>query len=130
MAGTTVLIGSKLPNGLIIRHPLKAGIEAEIRGLNGAPKGRSGQLMVVPYMTTEIDKDLWDAWFLVHGAPGKIFPPIKSGAIFVARTPEAAEKIYREREKEITGLEPMKQVGDDRLGLDKKKLSVATEDND
>ncbi len=124
--GAVVLIGSKLPNGLIITHPLKRDFKAEIRGLNSMPAGRNGKKLIVPYVTTEIDKDLWDAWYTVHGSPAKTYPALSNGAIFIARTEEAAKKIAGERVKEKTGLESMDQVGDYRLGADAKKLTVAT----
>lgn len=124
-----ILIGSKLPNGLVIQHPTNPSVKETLRGLNDAPKGRSGSAILVPYMTTEIDADLWKDWYAVHNHPTQPFPPLKNGAIFVARTEEAAKKIAAER-KEPTGLEPMKQTGDDRLGADKKLLKVATSDDD
>lgn len=124
MAGT-VIIGSKLPNGLIIKHPLKSNIQIEIKGLNSAPMGVNGARVIIPYATTEVDKDLWDAWKLVHDHETKGFAPLKSGAIFEAKTLDAAKGIAKDLSKEKTGLEPMGQTGDDRMGADKGKLQPA-----
>lgn len=101
--GKTVIIGSRLPVSLILKHPLDPSKTVTIRGLNSAQEGTNGQPIQVPYMTTEIDADFWSGW-KVGG--NNTFQPFKSGAIFEAKTPEAAEKTYREREKEKTGLEP------------------------
>lgn len=98
------IIGSKLPISLILKHPVNIGKTVEVRGLNSAQKGTNGQPIQVPYITTEIDADFWSAWKLGNSR----FTPFESGAIFEAKTEESAEKIYREREKERTGLEPVR----------------------
>lgn len=106
--GRTITIGSKLPHGLILNHPANPVEKVEIHGLNSAPKGTNGQPIYVPYVTTEVDAEFWAAWKLGHVTnDNKSFKPFASGAIFEAVTPEAAEKVYREREKEKTGLEPL-----------------------
>lgn len=102
----TVRIGSKLPISLILKHPLKATQTVEIRGLNSAPRGTNGQPIAVPYITTEVDAQFWAEWKIANQHPERPFKPLTSGAIFEAKTEEAAEKVYREREKEKTGLEP------------------------
>jgi hypothetical protein len=107
MAKATVLIGSKLPNGVILNHPLDPAVKVEIRGLNGAQKGIDGRPMMVPYVTTEVDGEFWQAWKLGHLQKGKEFKPFSSGAIFEANSPEAAQKVHREREREKTGFEPL-----------------------
>jgi hypothetical protein len=128
MASEKVIIGSKLPNGLILRHPLKDSIvEVEIKGLNSAPMGANGARVIIPYATTEVDKDFWEAWKLVHDHESRPFAPLASGAIFEAKTQEAASKIAKERSKEKTGLEPMAKSGDDRMGADKDKLVPSKE---
>lgn len=108
--GDIVIIGSKLPHGLVLNHPLEAHIKVTIRGLNSAPKGTNDQPMIVPYMTTEVDSDFWDAWKLVHNHSTKPFRPLASGAIFECSSVESVEKVYREREKEKTGLEPLSRT--------------------
>jgi hypothetical protein len=102
----TIIIGSKLPISLILKHPLKASQTVTIRGLNEAQRGTNGQPIQVPYLTTEIDVEFWDAWKMVNNHPERPFQPLASGAIFEAETKEAVKEVYREREKEKTGLEP------------------------
>lgn len=104
--GKTILIGSKLPISLILKHPLQASKTVEIRGLNSAPRGTNGQPIAVPYITTEVDAQFWAEWKIANEHPERPFRPLASGAIFEAKTEEAAKKIYREREEEKTGLEP------------------------
>lgn len=120
-----IIIASKLPNGLIIKHPLDPSRQIVIKGLNSAPKGVGGARMVIPYATTEVDKDLWDAWKLVHNHETKPFGPLKSGAIFEAKNEDHARGIAKEQVKRITGLQPMAQTGDERMGADKNKLTPA-----
>lgn len=105
----TVTIGSKLPFGFILKHPIDPEQAVTIRGLNSAPRGRNGTLVQVPYMTTEVDKDFWDLWFAIHTSNSRHpFGPLKSGALFVAETADRAEAVYREREKDKTGMEGLK----------------------
>lgn len=102
----TIIIGSKLPISIILKHPLKASQTVTIRGLNEAQRGTNGHPIQIPYLTTEVDADFWADWKLVNNHPERPFQPLASGAIFEAETEEAAKKVYREREKEKTGLEP------------------------
>jgi len=105
MADKTVTIGSKLPNGLILNHPMDRQTKVTIRGLNSAPRGTNGQPMALPYVTTEVPSEFWSAWKLAHVTQGNTFKPFASGAIFECG--KGAEAAYREREKEKTGLEPL-----------------------
>jgi hypothetical protein len=107
MAKKTVLIGSKLPNGLILNHPHDLNVKVTLRGLNDAAKGTNGQPIQIPYITTEVDAEFWAAWKLSHNHKDKPFKPLASGAIFEAgSTADDAKATYREREKEKTGFEP------------------------
>ncbi len=64
----TVIVGCKLPNGIIIEHAgkrvtLAGGHSAKIRGSHGM---------------TVVDKDFWDAWRATHAD----YHPVKKGLIF------------------------------------------------
>ena len=112
-----VLICSKLPTSLVLNHPLDPSTKVTVRGLNAATRGTNGQPIVVPYITTEIDVDFWQAWNSAHGLESrKPFPAIKSGAIWEAKTPEDAKSVAREKEKQTTGLQPMSRDIDERMG--------------
>ena len=103
----TVTVGSKLPFSFILKNPLDPDDTRTIRGLNDAPKGRNGVIMQVPYMTTQVDKVWWDLWYAMHTQSKHIFGPLKSGAIFVADSPDDIESVYRDRERDATGLEQL-----------------------
>jgi hypothetical protein len=104
-----MLIGSKLPTGLVLKHPLDPGIKVTIRGLNSAPVGVNKAPIIVPYMTTEVDKEFWDAWKMVHHSPANPFGPLASGALFEAKNEDHAKGIAKEQSARRTGLEPMPQ---------------------
>lgn len=112
-----VIICSKLPTSIILNHPMDPETKVTIRGLNAAQRGTNGQPIVVPFIATEIDKEFWDAWEKAHGEKArKPFPPIKSGAIYVAKNATDANAIARENEARLTGLQGLSQGLDVRMG--------------
>ena len=101
-----IFVGSKLPSGLVLKHPSNPEVTVLIRGLNAAPRMKpGGPPMIVPYMTTEVDAAFWETWKLKH----KDFQPLKSGAIFEAKSESHAKAVAKERVKEKTGFEPRAQ---------------------
>ena len=96
-----VTIGCRLPHGLVIHHPLKPEHKVELAGINKAV------IIGATHVTTEVDGEFWDAWKLAH----KDFAPLKSGAIFEAKSESEAKAVARELVKEKTGFEPMPQEG-------------------
>jgi len=95
----TVLIGCKLPHGLILDHPLDVSKKVELAGLNKAI------IIGADCATTPVDGEFWETWKTVH----KDHPAIKSGAIFEARTTEEVEAKAKELKEEKTGFEAMPQ---------------------
>jgi hypothetical protein len=96
-----VIIGCKLPNGII----LEAGDKKQVvKGLN------SIVIIGATHATTEVDAEFYAAWLEEHND----FPAVKSGALFVARTIDAVKEIAKDREEDKTGFEPMSQ---DALGV-------------
>lgn len=95
----TIVIGCKLPNGIVLRNPVKGGKDVTINGLH------KSLVIGADHVTTEIDGDFWEAW----KAKNEEFDPLKSGAIFEARSVNDAAAIAREQTERKTGLEPMKQ---------------------
>lgn len=101
MAKETVLIGCRLPHGLTIKHPNsdRKGATAKINGMNQSViKGAT-------YTTTSVDAELWAAWKAAYPD----YTPLRTGAIFEARTEDEAKFKGKELAKEKTGLEPLKQ---------------------
>jgi len=95
----TVLIGCKLPHGLILDHPLDVSKKVELAGLNKAI------IIGADCATTPVDGEFWETWKTVH----KDHPAIKSGAIFEARTTEEVKAKSKGLKEEKTGFEPMPQ---------------------
>lgn len=95
----TVLIGCKLPHGLILDHPLDVSKKVELAGLNKAI------IIGADCATTPVDGEFWETWKTVH----KDHPAIKSGAIFEARTTEEVKAKAKELKEEKTGFEAMQQ---------------------
>lgn len=99
MAAKTVIIGCRLPQGIILDHPLDLTKKVELKGKNSA------LIIGAEYGTTEVDGEFWDAWKTVH----KEFPALTSGAIFEAKNVAEAASVAKELKDEPTGFEPMAQ---------------------
>lgn len=102
--GKTIVIGCKLPNGIVLFHPqdVDRAKGVEILGLN------KSQVKGATYMTTVVDGDFWNDWKAFH----KDFEPLKSNAIFEASGMREAEDKGKELAKEKTGFEPMPKEDD------------------
>lgn len=110
----TVIVGCKLPNGLILESPIDPTIKVELNGINREIIAGSG------YGSTEVDAEFWKLW----ESQNKEFPPYKSQAIFVARSaPDIAAKA-KELKEELTDLEPMRTDGKDRRAKGVKKVDT------
>lgn len=92
-----ILIGCRLPNGLILQHP-ESKAKVTIAGLH------SSKIIGAKHITTEVDAEFWAAWKAAYASD---FKPLKTGAIFEAASASAAESKAKELEKEKTGFEPM-----------------------
>lgn len=100
MAGKTIVIGCKLPNGIVLFHPMDRSKFVEIQGLNRS------KVIGATYMTTLVDGDFWNDWKAVHTD----FQPFTSQAIFEASGLREAEDKARELVGVKTGLEPLKKT--------------------
>ena len=105
MAGETVVVGCKLPNG----HLITVG-ETTVR-LNGSSKylmpveGRKDVNTEVVHSDglTLVDKALWDAWYTSH----KLFTPVKNGHIYASPNRVEATAKAKDTRENKTGLEPL-----------------------
>ena len=109
VGSTRVVIGCKLPHGLILDHPLDPSKKVELNGLNRT------RIIGATYATTEVDGEFWEQWKTVH----KDFPALQSGAIFEAGNAAEAAAVAKELEGEKTGFEPMEQNADGVKAADK-----------
>lgn len=108
MAKEIIIIGCKLPHGLTITHPLDKNVKVTINGLN------SSKIVGSTYVTTEVDADFWATWKAAY----LDYAPLKSGALFEARTQTEAAAKAKELAKEKTGFEP---INPESLGVKPEK---------
>ena len=118
MAKETILIGCRLPNGLVLHHPKNRNLTVTLAGVYEA-KTESG-LYLPPKMfsTTPVDAEFWAEWKAAYVG----FPPLKTRAVFEARSEQEAESKARNAEKVRTGFEPMSK----NLVIDGARVEQAT----
>ena len=86
-----VVVGCKLPNGLLIKHN---GKEVLLNGLNSSE-------IIGGHGITRVEKDLWESWYLDN----LDFAPVKNGFIFANNNEKSTAAEAREKENELTGFE-------------------------
>lgn len=99
-----VVIGSRLPNGLVLTHP-DSGEQVTLGSRFSPVVGQNQQYIDKGYSTTEVDQEFWDTWKAAYSG----YQPLKSGAIFEAKNETEALAKLKELRKEKTGFEPMSQ---------------------
>lgn len=87
---STVTVGCKLPNGLVLEL---AGQRHELAGARTAKAGGYG--------LTPVPADFWQAWAQKYAG----FPPLEAGLIFAQTTPEKAAGQAKEQASLRTGME-------------------------
>jgi len=93
-----ILIGCRLPHGLTLTHPATK-VQVVVAGLH------SSKIIGATHVTTEVDADFWQTWKTAYSD----YVPLKTGAIFEARSDSEALGKAKELRKEKTGFEPMAQ---------------------
>ena len=93
----TVQVCCKLPNGLIVEHPLDPSKKVTLKGRNSAT------IIGATYGVTELDGDFWDAWISMHSKDAAV----ECGAIFTVGTAKDVPVAAKDYEEVKTGLEPM-----------------------
>jgi len=101
--GKTVVIGCRLPSGLILEIPGKGIVE--VAGKRQAQE-RSPIILLSEddYGVTHVDAEFWEAW-KKHVGPD--YAPLKSEALFEAADEKSVKSKVRELEKDKTGFEAM-----------------------
>ena len=112
-----IIIGCRLPHGIILRHPKDPAAEVELGGVN------KSAIIGADHYTTPVDAEFWEAWKAAHGE----FAPLKSGAIFEAKTESEAKAVAKELADEKTGFEKMPT---DDAGLKKAGIKKANKTDD
>lgn len=100
MAGETVIVCCKLPNGLHLDLPGKPRVT--ILG-NSVPYGEvPGHPIQTGYaMTMDVPAAFWEEWLRTHGT----MEIVERGLIFAHTDNKSAVAHSKEMEKELTGLE-------------------------
>lgn len=122
MAKEQVLIGCKLPHGLIMEipepgdmlRPRPVGKRVILKGANSLRTNPNAAQGTFPYAVTSVDKEFWEAWLERH----KDRPFITNELVFVAKNEADAKSMGRERIGERTGMEAL------NLEIDGKGKSV------
>ena len=94
MARDIVVIGCKLPHGIVLHSPVDPTKKVTIKGLNSSE-------LIVPYVLTPVDADFWTEWEMANAK----FQPLVSKALFVAKNKADADAMGKELQRERTGLE-------------------------
>lgn len=92
-----VIIGCKLPHGLVLENPLNPNEKVTLNGANKA------LVIGSKHATTEVDADFWKLWKSTNPK----FPALANGAIFEAKDAASAKALAKETEKEKTGFEKL-----------------------
>lgn len=98
--GKFVAIGCKLPNGIVLFHPLDRNVAVEIAGLN------KSRIIGATHMTTPVDAEFWADWKAAHTD----FQPLLSNAIFEAASEREANDKAKELVNVKTGFEPLNKT--------------------
>jgi hypothetical protein len=119
MARETILIGCRLPNGLILHHPDSTkNVTVKLEGTLRPPTADGLYLPAKMFATTEVDAEFWALWKAAYVG----FPPLKNRAVFEARSDQEATGKAKEVAKEKTGFEQMPRT----LTVDGVKLEQST----
>lgn len=111
-----VIVGCKLPHGLILELGIEKGIRTEAYKavtLNGA--NSKGLVTAEGFALTTVDKNFMDEWTRLH----RTHPSLKAGLIFVASTVDAAQAESIDKRDVRTKLEAL-----DPAKLSKDKTPV------
>jgi hypothetical protein len=121
-----VVIGCKLPNGMILElmplppkelkeqqlHPGPPGKRVTLKGANSLrTHKRQPSPAAYDYAVTSVDKAFWDAWL----ERNREMDFIRNGLVFEAPNLNAANAIAKERAKTPTGMEALNPEKDPRM---------------
>jgi hypothetical protein len=106
MAKETVLIGCRLPNGLVLHHPKNRNLTVKLAGTYEAKTESGLYLPPKMYSTTAVDAEFWAEWKAAYEG----FGPLKTRAVFEAHSEQEAQSKAKNAEKVKTGFEPMSKT--------------------
>lgn len=99
-----VTIGCRLPHGLTLCHPNpEIKTKVTLAGLHSSKLVDRTGAPAASYVTTEVDADFWEVWKTAYSS----FTPLRTGAIFEARSEQEAKQKALDLQKVKTGFEPL-----------------------
>jgi hypothetical protein len=101
MAKETILIGCRLPNGLVLHHPKNRNLTVKLGGTYGKRLESGLYLPPTAFTTTAVDLEFWNDWKAAYTG----FPPLKTRSVFEARSDQEASAKAKDTPK--TGFEPI-----------------------
>jgi hypothetical protein len=104
MAKETILIGCRLPNGLVLHHPKNRDLTVKLAGTYETKTESGLFLPPKPFSTTAVDAEFWAEWKAAYAG----FPPLKTRAVFEARSEQEAAAKAKDTDK--TGFEGMSKT--------------------
>jgi hypothetical protein len=105
MARETVIVGCKLPNGLLLQvgnQTMRVNGRSQYRMPSPTRKDRNTDVKYADGLTV-LNKDFWDTWVKEH----RDYAPVKSGAIYASPSRSDAVAKARDTEEMKVGFEPM-----------------------
>src|SRR5487761_58432 len=118
MAKEIILIGCRLPNGLVLHHPKNKNLTVKLQGTYETKLDNGLYMPARPFSTTAVDAEFWAEWKAAYVG----FPPLKTRAVFEARSEQEADSKAKNAERVKTGFEPMSKT----LNIDGVKLEQAS----
>ena len=94
----TVLVGCRLPNGMILHHPQDRKKTIKLNGVF-EPLGEGLWSPPRAYATTEVDADFWNAWKAAYAGNN----PLKNRAVFEAK--DEKDAMAKAKDSDRTGFE-------------------------
>ena len=108
MANETVIVGCKLPNGLVLQvKDKRVTVRGSAHYMQPNPKRKFVNPEVIyADSLTLVSKEFWEAWLaqMKENFPGG-YAPLATGAIYANQTKDRAMGMAKDTEKEATGLE-------------------------
>ena len=97
-----ILIGCKLPHGIVLTHPQKEELSVTLDGLN------KSAIIGSTFVQTEVEEEFWNVWKQAN----KDSKLLSSGALFEAKNQKDLLSASKDTGK--TGFEPLNQ---DTMGV-------------
>lgn len=106
----TVIVGCRLPNGIILELPGKPEVKVAIKGMNSVTI--NGALMA-GHAETIVEEEFWNAWL----SKNKDFAALSSGALFANANPADLADMAKDNKKRKTGFDKLTKDDEKESGV-------------